>query len=187
MITFREVNISDAEKILKWRTSRKVTTFMNTDIENDLNAQEQWIKESYNKSHYYHWIIQYKNHPIGLINISDYSIKTNSTSWGFYIGDDNFNGLGAFIPPHLYNFLFHNLNVNTINAEVFYNNTSVIGLHLLHNYSFNPERDHVIVKNKKQILLVGMTLHKKDWLSSKLSRNNYHFPTEHWMAKPNHN
>ena len=36
MIRFREVKISDAAKILRWRTSPEVSNYMITDIDEDL-------------------------------------------------------------------------------------------------------------------------------------------------------
>lgn len=184
MITFREVNVDDAEMILRWRTSSRVTKFMNSDVEYDLEAQRNWLLASYKKPHYYHWIIENDGKPIGLINLADYSLSDATTSWGFYIGEENSDGLGAFIPPYFYNFLFGELSIETINVEVFYNNKNVIELHLLHGYKFAPERDRVILKNDKKILLVNMTLNKEHWNFKKFSRNLATFPIARWQAKP---
>ena len=47
--SLREVTPDDAELILKWRTSEKVTKFMNTDVVYDMDAQKQWISGCYDK------------------------------------------------------------------------------------------------------------------------------------------
>lgn len=184
MISFREVNIDDADIILRWRTSNSVTKFMNTDIEYDLEAQKNWLLSSYKKQNYYHWIIENDDKPVGLINLADYSLTDATASWGFYIGEENLNGLGAFIPPYFYNFLFGKLSIERINVEVFYNNTNVIGLHLLHGYKFTPDMDRVIIKNKKDILLVSMTLDKTNWNFKRFSKSVAIFPILNWQAKP---
>lgn len=184
MISFREINIDDADLILKWRMSARVTKFMSTDISNNLELQKEWLTGSYNKPDYYHWIIEINNNPVGTIYISDYSEKDSTTSWGFYIGEEDAVGLGAFIPPHFYNFLFKELEINTINAEVFYNNTNAIGLHLLHGYKFQPQNDKVISKNNKDVLLISMRLSKEDWNFKRFAKNLANFPTHHWNARP---
>ena len=86
MINFREVNVDDADMILRWRMSNRVTKFMNTDVVYDLETQNNWLLSSYKKSHYYHWVIENDGKPIGLINLADYSASNATTSWGFYIG-----------------------------------------------------------------------------------------------------
>ena len=111
MISFGEVSIDDAERILKWRTSSRVTKFMNTDVEFNLDNQRQWLRSCYEKEHYYHWIIKVEGKPAGLLNICDYDPVNKTSSWGFYIGEDDSVGYGAFIPPMLYNFLFGEVGV----------------------------------------------------------------------------
>jgi len=41
MFIFREINPADAKLILDWRTSKRVTEFMNTDVQYDLEAQSK--------------------------------------------------------------------------------------------------------------------------------------------------
>jgi UDP-4-amino-4,6-dideoxy-N-acetyl-beta-L-altrosamine N-acetyltransferase len=186
MISFGEVSIDDAERILKWRTSSRVTKFMNTDVEFNLDNQRQWLRSCYEKEHYYHWIIKVEGKPAGLLNICDYDPVNKTSSWGFYIGEDDSVGYGAFIPPMLYNFLFGEVGVEKIEVEVFYNNLSVIGLHQLHGYRFSPNKDRVILKNGRQVLLIAMTLSSLDWANNKRFRNQIsEFPTSLWLAKPN--
>jgi UDP-4-amino-4,6-dideoxy-N-acetyl-beta-L-altrosamine N-acetyltransferase len=154
MISFDEVTLDDTERILKWRTSHRVAKFMDTDVEFSLDNQRQWLKSCYKKKHYYHWIIKIEGKPAGLLNICDYDPVKKTSSWGFYIGEDDAVGYGAFIPPMLYNFLFGQLGVENIEIEVFYNNLSVIGLHQLHGYKFLPNNDRVIVKTTGRFYLL---------------------------------
>ena len=66
MVNFREIEIDDAKKILDWRRSERVSKFMKTDLPNDLDAQKNWIENSFNKPNYYHWIIQNDEKDSGL-------------------------------------------------------------------------------------------------------------------------
>ena len=184
MISFREIVINDAKKILDWRTSERVTTFMNSDMNYDVEAQVRWLERSFNKPSYYHWIIQYEGNDVGLLNFIDWNRKNKTTNWGFYIGEDCARGVGGLVPPYFYNFAFDILGVDKIFAEVFYNNTDVIDLHLKQGYKFNVERDHVIEKKGKSILMVCMSLDKKVFKASKLSGLKQNLPIQKWKASP---
>ena len=184
MFTFREIVSQDADMILRWRMTNRVTKFMNTDVTYDLDAQNNWLLACNSKEHYYHWIILNDDVPVGLINLADYSPTDNTTSWGFYIGAEGLDACGAFIPPYFYNFLFNTLSVIRINVEVFYNNVNVIGLHLLHGYKFTPNKDRVITKNGRDILLVAMTLEKNNFNFKRYGKNNAIFPSSKWKLKP---
>lgn len=184
MIKFREVEETDANLILDWRTSERVTKFMNSDIDYDVAGQRQWILSSHEKPDYYHWLIQHGGDDIGLLNFFDWDQEQKTTSWGFYIGEDSSLGIGGMIPPYFYNFAFDYLGVETIKAEVFFDNLSIIKLHLAQGYIFEPSRDHVITKNGKDILMVCMILEKNAFKSSRLSRLKTKFPLAKWRGNP---
>jgi len=182
LISFREVRIEDAALILDWRTKKRVSQFMLTDIEYNIAEQENWIKSCFSKPDYYHWIVQIGGRDAGLINIVDWNKAEATSSWGFYIGEDDLLGYGGMVPPYFYNFCFKQLAINTLTAQVFYNNTSTIKLHLLHGYRFAPEGDYVLTKNKKQILMVNLVLDKTAFLSSSFAKYATRFPHNHWLA-----
>jgi RimJ/RimL family protein N-acetyltransferase len=184
MISFREATKEDAKLLLDWRTSSHVSMYMETDITYDIVAQENWLISARTKKSYYHWIILDDGVPAGLINLNNYSPQQASISWGFYIGSQASNGLGAFIPPYFYNFLFKKLLIENIHVEVFYNNLNAIGLHLLHGYKFSPSNDRVIKKNNRDILLISMVLHKSSWNFRRFRNSQADFPTVFWENHP---
>lgn len=156
---------------------------MNTDIVDDIESQQKWLEACYDKSDYYHWIVQIDNKPIGLINLADYDHNQKITSWGLYIGDDESLGFGGFVPPYFYNWVFDKLNVEKIRAAVFFNNVSVINLHKLHGYSLCPELNYSISKNGREISIVVMELNKLSWNKSKFGRFQADFPTTLWNGR----
>lgn len=160
---FRPIDVFDSEIVLNWRTSPRVTQYMITDIEYDLDAQTEWIKSLKTRFDYYVWIIQLNKIPIGVINITDIDYDNFSCSWGYYIGNDEYLGHGGFVPPYVYNFVFNNLNFVIVNIKVFSENISVINLHLKLGYELNPFFDELIIKNNIQINLIGMSLHVNKW------------------------
>lgn len=183
MITFREVSISDAKLILDWRTKERVTQYMTSTIDNDIEAQEKWLRNSFSKPDYYFWIIQYGRQDVGLIYLEHFNPLEKVTSWGFYIGEDEVLGIGGMIPPYFYNFAFGTLCVDRVNADVIYNNVKTIQLHLRQGYSFDPTRDYTIEKDGKELLMVCLSLQKKVFLESKFSRLKTVFPIDKWDHK----
>lgn len=182
MINFREVSVDDARKILDWRTSTRIADLMASDIDYDIGAQKQWLKESFNKPDYYHWIIQYCGKDVGFLNFADWNREAKSTSWGFYIGEEDGLGVGGIVAPYFYNFAFEKLGVNTVYSEVFYHNVSVIDLHLEQGYKFAPDRDHAIVKNGKSVLMISLSLDKYIFRASRFSKLKKNLPILKWKA-----
>ena len=111
MLKFREVELDDAELILKWRTKKRVTRFMNRDIDYDLNAQRGWLESCYSKPSYYHWIVTFTDVPIGLIYLSAFDRKEATAAWGLYIGEDDYLSIGGIIPLHFYKLCFKHLKL----------------------------------------------------------------------------
>lgn len=174
-IKFKKICVNDAKLILEWRTSERVTNFMNTDLEYNLSDQIDWINNLKKSETSYYWVIQINNTSIGLIYITNLNISQKSASWGYYIGDENFLGLGSLVPPYLYNFLFNELHLNVLQAEVFYDNLTVIKMHLKFGYEFDPSNDRVIKKNNRVILLIAMNLYKSNWNSLKYKKFTSNF------------
>ena len=83
LIEFREIKISDASKILKWRRKDRITNFQFTDIENSITLQKKWISDSYKKKEYYHRMVNFKNKPIGFISINSIDLKKSETTWSW--------------------------------------------------------------------------------------------------------
>ena len=166
-INFKKLNVEDAKLILDWRTSERVSSFMNSDIEYNLTNQIQWINNIQNSKENYYWIIEINEIKAGLIYLTNLNANLKTVNWGYYIGDENFLGLGSLIPPYLYNFVFNDLNLDVLKAEVFYNNTMVIKMHLKFGYNFIPQLDRIIIKNNKTVLLIAMNLYKSNWNSKK--------------------
>ena len=120
-----------------------------------------------------------------MINIQNFNERNRSISWGFYIGENHIDGLGAFIPPYFYNWVFYKLGVKEVKIEVFLSNKSVIKMHRLHGYKFTPSFDRVIHKNNEDISLVSMSLTSGDWNHNRYKNFLMKFPVINWSKAPN--
>lgn len=185
IVSFREVDVSDAEKILRWRRQSRVADFLSTDVVGNLSAQRNWVRASYGKSSYYHWVFQIHGADAGLLSISDFDPIRGVTSWGYYIGEDSFLGLGAMIPPYLYNWLFRNVGLNKVQVEVFSTNNVALRMHHEHGYVRVPEKDKKLDRGGERIFLQSLELRASEWLKQRIAdRFIADFPINRWSANP---
>lgn len=185
MLSFREVNIDDAAKILNWRTSSQVERFMTTDLIVDLRSQEEWVGSCYSTIDYYHWIIVIDHYDVGLLSVKDINLEEKSISWGFYVAESKFRGFGAMVPPFFYNFVFATWGIREIYVEVFEGNLKVLSMHSLHGYVRRPELDRLIDKNGISSKLLALSLSSEVWFNkNKFQKMVTHFPISKWLASP---
>jgi RimJ/RimL family protein N-acetyltransferase len=134
---------------------------MNSDVVPDYDAQLYWFNKLPQPILY--WVIHYDDKPIGLINLADINLQHRRTSFGFYIGEDEYWYLGGFVLPYFYNFVFSTFPVNKIMAEVFADNKNVWRIHLRHGYRKIGMMDEHIYKNGEYHSMYMLELLKSDW------------------------
>jgi len=162
MFEFVRLEEQYLELVLRWRTSESVTRYMFTDIEYDLSRQRQWFDRLSNSTDKY-WLIKLKGMPIGLISLNGLDYANKRTSWGYYIGEDQYRMYGGLIPPYLYNFVFDHMKLNKIIAEVMEGNDSVIKMHRMHGYrDVGTYKEHIFKYGRYHDTHI-MELLKEQW------------------------
>ena len=184
-IYFREIDPTlDAELVLKWRTSEFVQQQMISRVATELDAQRRWLQSCRYRSDYYHWIICCAGLDVGLINIRGLDGAGESCSWGLYLGSSTLSGLGAFVPPYLYNWLFLDLRLSWVGAEVLASNQLAQRIH-----QFFGMTEVATDSNSPEVGTTKLTrvyrLTRDEWKC----RTRYHhmvsaFPTNYWMNSP---
>jgi len=147
MLKFHKVKKKNLEQILKWRTLPKVTRFMVTDIENNIENQKNWFNKISGDKYQKYWIISYQSKDIGVIYLTKINYESKHCTWGYYIGEPNQSGIGGIIPPYLYNYVFLEMKFNKIIAEVMEGNEKLMKLHEIHSYRFVGKYKNHIYKN----------------------------------------
>jgi len=182
-IKFKEIGVSDAKIILKWRREKRISDYQYTNITSSLKMQKKWILDSYEKENYYHWLILFKKKPIGFICIKDLNLKKKETDWAYYIGSKDHIILGSFLPPFFYNWVFKKFKINKINSFVFANNSNVIKIHKYHGYKILKK--FTVIKNNKKIKCIKMILLKREWNFNKYLQYFSEFPILKWNKLDN--
>lgn len=173
MFKFIRLKKEHLEQVLKWRTSEQVTRYMYTDIEYNLLSQFKWFERVSKSLSEKYWIISYNDIHIGLIYLSDLDLKNKKTKWGYYIGQEEYRIYGGIIPLYLYNYLFNDLKLNKIIAEVMEGNNNVMKLHRMHGYrEVGVYKKHVYKYNKyHDVYVFEMTL--EQWAINMEKYKNY--------------
>ena len=151
------------EQVLKWRTNENVTKYMYTDVQYDMESQIKWFEKVSLSTTEKYWIISIKETPVGVISLNEIDYANGRTSWGYYIGDDRYQMYGGIIPPYLYNYVFYEMNLNKITAEVMEGNDNIMKIHKLHGYrDIGVFKKHVYKHDKYNDVFI-MELHKDQW------------------------
>lgn len=127
---FLKVKEEHLEQILKWRTSEHVTKYMFTDIEYNLDNQKCWFESISRDVTSKYWVIASKGQLFGLISLTNIDLNNLRAYWAYYIGDTQYNLVGAMIGPYLYNYAFQKLGLHKLLGEVMAHNENVRKIHL---------------------------------------------------------
>lgn len=146
MLKFLKIQEEHLEQILDWRTQPDVTRYMFTDIEHSLENQKKWYQNLRADDSSRTWIISYQDEMIGVIYLSDLDLRNKRCSWGYYIGEESGRSLGGLIPLYLYNYIFHELKLNKVIAEVMAGNENVMKMHEMFGYRFVGRYENHIYK-----------------------------------------
>lgn len=144
MITFRKLNEQDLEQVLEWRTSEHVTQYMYTDIERNIDNQRRWFEKVNGDDTQYYWIIEVKQQPIGLISLNQIDRLHKKATFAYYIGDLSYSIIAGRIHPYLYNFVFFELGLNKLYAEVMEGNEGMMKMHLHYGFQHTATfKEHI--------------------------------------------
>lgn len=167
MVEFIRLREEHLEQVLKWRTKENITKYMNTDIKYDLEQQYKWFWQVDESETEKYWVISIKDGLVGLIYVTDIDFINKRTSWGYYIGEEKYQMYGAIIPLYLYYYVFEELQLHKITAEVMRENENVVKLNKMHGCrEVGTYYDHVY-KNSRFHDVVLMELLKEDWRENK--------------------
>lgn len=144
MLTFPKVREEHLEIIMRWRSSPAVNAASLTSVIYDMEAQRRWFAAMSQDPTRRYWLIAYHGRPIGVVNLVQLSLADRHSSAGFYIGDQDYRGLGGMILPYLYNHMFGELKLHKMFGEVVASSTVVLEMHRRHGCrEVGRYKDHV--------------------------------------------
>ena len=165
--TLRTIENKDLELILRWRTSKVVTKYMNTNPKLTLEGQEKWLTSIKSDNNVCHWLIEVDSSPAGLIYLIDIDWENKNTSWGYYIGELKLRSfpLAISLEASLYDYCFDVLEFNEVHNEVFKLNDGVVKLHTLLGNKVIKIGKNEVEKEGVKYDIVHLSIEKEEWLS----------------------
>ena len=171
MITLRDADGSDRDRLFAWRNLPDVRRWMYTDHEITREEHDAWFDAMLGDTTRKYWIINLDGMPVGVANLAEINLAHSRSSWAFYLGDKRTRGRGVGAATELLvlEYVFRELGLDRLYCEVLANNLDVIGLH--QSFGFVEEgrlRNH-ITKAGEQIDVVLLGLLANEW---ELRRND---------------
>ncbi|WP_102795731.1 GNAT family N-acetyltransferase [Bowmanella denitrificans] len=132
-VVLRDIQAEDLELIRAWRNDPEVSRFMLSQERISAEQQQAWFSKILKDNTQRHWLICYKDKPIGVANIKTVhkgdSIETAKVlEPGLYIADNRYRGnILAFSPTLLINdYCFERLGTELLQARVKADNTAAL-------------------------------------------------------------
>lgn len=151
-VTLKPVQSHHLKTLQTWRNSDFVRQQMvSTDIISD-EQQQAWFASLQRDNSQQHWVVYYKDAPIGTTNIrtNDKSSidSASQLSPGLYIGEPKYQGnILAFAPTlALYDFCFDCLKINTLQAQVKQENSAALNYNKKLGYQEIDRKDMVTLE-----------------------------------------
>ncbi|MCQ5366115.1 UDP-4-amino-4,6-dideoxy-N-acetyl-beta-L-altrosamine N-acetyltransferase [Anoxybacillus salavatliensis] len=163
-----DMNSSHLEMVLNWRNQEHIRTVMFHDQIISLEEHRKWFHKLKEDERTVVKIFYLDHIPLGVVNFTNIDFENGKCSWGFYIGNQNApKGSGTLMGYLALNFIFEELNIRKLCAEVISFNEKSIRYH--QRLGFRTEgvlREHVF-KNHQYADVILMALFNKEWKEQK--------------------
>ncbi|ESE41170.1 UDP-4-amino-4,6-dideoxy-N-acetyl-beta-L-altrosamine N-acetyltransferase [Shewanella xiamenensis] len=168
-LNFKRIDETDAELLLKWRTTPEITKHMFTDlVEPSIEKQRTWIRSLKDRKDYRGYMIQDDGSSIGFLCFSDIDYFHRRCSTGSYIYERHARlKYGVTMHTYICNYVFHQLNFNKIVNHVLDANDKVVKLQKLHKTRLVGQLKQHIFKNGQFLDVYIFEQLREDWINQK--------------------
>lgn len=164
-IELKRIKLENLDKIVLWRNSPEVSTYMYTSPKLTLEDQKKWfekISENYTVSY---WLIFVDGIEVGVLNLYDIDNINKRCFWAYYIGDTSVRGKGIarHLECNIYDYVFFELGLNKLCCEVLEFNDAVVQIHKKFGSELEGVFKQHIYKEGKFLNVVRMAILKEKW------------------------
>lgn len=158
-----EIQEEHLQQILDWRTSEMVTRFMYTDIEYNLDKQQQWLETIRQDENGRYWTMSYRDTLIGFISLTSINWTHKRADWNFYIGEPKYSMIAGLLGAYMYNYAFYELGLEKLMGEVMAENEAVRALHIKQGAREVGYYEKHILKNEQWHDVYVFEMTKESW------------------------
>lgn len=161
----KDITKEDLKQILDWRNQESIRKVMYNSNIILIEQHIQWFERLQKSETAISKIFYYNQIPYGVLNVKDIDRVNNKCEWGFYIGVDNApRGMGTILGFTSLNYIFHELSIRKLSAEVLSINEKSAVFHK--NLGFAQEgvlRKHIL-KEENYIDIILFGLLNESWI-----------------------
>ena len=169
-----DVTEEHIELIYNWRNQPNIRSVMYDSKPINWDKHVAWFNSILKNDMKYVKIFIYDQVPYGVGNFSLKDKKNDMGEWGFYIGEQNApKGMGTALAYKMLEYIFEDLNIRKLCAEVLDYNENSIKFH--EKVGFQKEgilREHIYINNSYCDIHL-FSYFKKDWNKSKAQLEKY--------------
>jgi len=170
-INILKVNDEIKEKVRQWRNKEKIRRYM---LSQHIITKEEhlnWIESLKNRNDWKFWVVFVDEIPIGSVYLQNIDFKNLTSEWGFYVGEEDFQGrgLGKYILFKLLEFYFEEMKFEVLFTKVL--SVNIAALNIYRKFKFKMIND--FLDNQRKVMLLKFT--KKDWSKWKEMLKNVYF------------
>ncbi|WP_430790871.1 UDP-4-amino-4,6-dideoxy-N-acetyl-beta-L-altrosamine N-acetyltransferase [Virgibacillus flavescens] len=164
----RPVAYTDLELIYTWRNQEEIRSLMFQRDPIDWSTHVNWFSFLQKDEHNVIKLFVEDNEPRGVVQVNNINRNDQTAEWGFYIGDQYKKGLGTLLAYHALHFIFQELQIRKLTAQVLSTNPKSINFHSKIGF----EQEGILrkqIKRDKQFIDVHLFAQfEHDWERNKL-------------------
>ncbi|MBY6269980.1 UDP-4-amino-4,6-dideoxy-N-acetyl-beta-L-altrosamine N-acetyltransferase [Parageobacillus thermoglucosidasius] len=163
-----DMNSSHLEMVLNWRNQEHIRAVMFHDRVISLEEHRKWFDRVKRDKRTIVKIFYLENVPVGVVNFTNIDFENGKCSWGFYIGDQSApKGSGTLMGYLALNFIFDELNIRKLCAEIIDSNERSIRYHQRLGFRTEGVLKKHVLKNNQYVDVILMALFNKQWKEQK--------------------
>ncbi|MER2492164.1 GNAT family N-acetyltransferase [Catenovulum sediminis] len=143
-VELKSVSQDNMMLLFEWRNQPEIRSQMVNTEKLELAQHQNWFAKLAARTEQKHYVIYYKQHAIGSINVRSTDgqaiEQTREAEVGLYIGEEKYrNNIVAFAPSLLINdYLFENLNIQQLRSKVRSQNKAALKYNQQLGYQLKP-------------------------------------------------
>jgi UDP-4-amino-4,6-dideoxy-N-acetyl-beta-L-altrosamine N-acetyltransferase len=166
-VKLKEISYEDLPLVLSWRNQDKIKSVMINDKNVAWHEHLAWFENLQVNADLIVLLFYLDDRPLGLVNFK-VDRQNEKCEWGFYIGaQDAPRGAGTLMGFAALNYLFYQLNVRKVCAEVLEHNKKSLTFHDKMGFSIEGKLVKHLRKNNQFIDVYLLGLFKEQWEQKK--------------------
>lgn len=163
----RNVTKADLQMIYTWRNKPEIRNLMFNDNKIEWGTHVNWFDSLKCDEKNDLKLFVEDNEPRGIVQINKINCIHQTAEWGFYIGDAYKKGLGTLLAYHSLNYIFDELNIRKLSAQVLSVNQKSFRYHRKVGFSQEGKLQQQIVRNDKFIDVYLFAQFNRNWKQNK--------------------